>query len=127
VYFPLIQLLSSNYSNLSNQELEIFNQLKFIFVEYLYNPRHEPIDMNMLYSDFKDLGNLFRIKLMGKNKSFSLSRTLPNKTTSSSKKYSKSGGLKHQTRKNRGEGTNVSFERKPQQKRFKNPIFLSIK
>jgi serine/threonine protein kinase len=127
VYYPMIQLLSSNYSKLSNQELEIFNQLKFIFVEYLYNPRHEPIDMNMLYSDFKDLGNLFRIKLMGKNKSFSLSRTLPNKTTSSSKKHSKSSRINKQTRKNRTAITNISFKRKPPQKRFRNPVFLSLK
>jgi serine/threonine protein kinase len=127
VYFPMLELLSSNYSKLSKQELKIFNQLQFIFVEYLYNPRHEPIDMNILYSDFKVLGELIHNKIPHKKENRSFSRTLPNKTTSSSKKYNKSGGIKNQTRKNRGERTNVSFERKPQQKRFKNPVFLSIK
>ena len=127
VYFPMLELLSGNYSNLSKQELQIFNQLQFIFVEYLYNPRHEPIDMNMLYSDFKDLGNLFHIKLMGKHKSSSLSRTLPNKTTSSSKKYSKSSRINNQTIKNRRAITNISFKRKPLQRRFRNPVFLSLK
>jgi hypothetical protein len=73
------------------------------------------------------LGKLIHNKIPRKKESISLSRTLPNKTTSSSKKYSKSGGIKNQTRKNRGEGINISFERKPPQKRFKNPVFLSIK
>ena len=131
VYFPMLELLSSNHSKLSKQELKIFNQLQFIFVEYLYNPRHEPIDMNMLYSDFKVLGELIHNKIPFKkeNQSLSrrLSRSLANKTTSSSKKYSKSGGIKNQTRKNRGERTNISFKRKPPQKRFRNPVFLSLK
>jgi serine/threonine protein kinase len=106
VYFPMLELLSSNYSKLSKQELKMFNQLKFIFIEYLYNPRHEPIDMNILYSDFKVLGNLIHNQIPRKKESMSLSRslsrTLPNKTTSSSKKYSKFGEIKNQTRKNRG-------------------------
>jgi hypothetical protein len=127
VYFPMIEVLANNYSRLSKQELKIFNQLQFIFVEYLYNPRHEPVDMNMLYYDFKILGNLIHNKIPYKKKRRTFSLTLPNKTTSSSRKHNKSGGLKNQTRKNREERTSVSFERKPPQKRFKNPIFLSIK
>ena len=148
VYYPMIELLASNYSRLSKQELKIFNQIQFIFVEYLYNQRHEPIDMNMLYSDLKDLGNLIHIKIRGKKKTTSLSessrksstRTLSQidlgmKSSSSSssskslsiKKKDKASGIYNKTRKYRGTRTNISFKRKPQQKRFKNPVFLSIK
>ena len=144
----MIELLASNYSRLSKQELKIFNQIQFIFVEYLYNQRHEPIDMNMLYSDLKDLGNLIHIKIRGKKKTTSLSessrksstRTLSQidlgmKSSSSSssskslsiKKKDKASGIYNKTRKYRGTRTNISFKRKPQQKRFKNPVVLSIK
>ena len=52
----------TNTQNLTKQELKIFNQLQFIFVEYLYNPRHEPIDMKELYTDLKILGDLIMIQ-----------------------------------------------------------------
>ena len=133
VYYPMIELLSDNYSKLSKQELKIFNQIQFIFVEYLYNPRHEPIDMAMLYSDLKDLGNLIHIKLRGKKKTSSISelssvKSLPKSLKkSSSIKISDRGLGINKTRKNKGEKTIISFKRKPQKKRFKNPVFLSIK
>jgi serine/threonine protein kinase len=129
VYYPMIELLGNNYSKMSKEELTIFNQLQFIFVEYLYNPRHEPIDMNMLYSDLNILGNLIHIKLRGKKKKSSISES------SSVKSFKKSSLIKmsdrgfgiNKTRKNKGEKTIISFKRKPQKKRFKNPVFLSIK
>jgi serine/threonine protein kinase len=144
VYYPMIELLGNSYSRLTKQELKIFNQIQFIFVEYLYNPRHEPIDMTMLYSDLKDLGNLIHIKLKGKKKTTSLSvssssqsvsskKSSPSPSPSSSskalstKKDKASGINNNKTRKNRGEKTSISFKRKPPPKRFKNPIFLSIK
>ena len=141
VYYPMIELFAGNYSKLTKQELKIFNQIQFIFVEYLYNPRHEPIDMAMLYSDLKDLGNLIHIKMRGKKKTSSLSVSssvnLSSSKSSSSVKASEralstkkdkaSGIINNKTRKNIGERTNMSFKRKPKQKRFKNPLFLSIK
>ena len=147
VYYPMIELLGNSYSRLTKQELKIFNQIQFIFVEYLYNPRHEPIDMTMLYSDLKDLGNLIHIKLKGKKKTTSLSVSSSSQSVSSSsqsvsskksspsssskalstKKDKASGINNNKTRKNRGEKTSISFKRKPPPKRFKNPIFLSIK
>jgi hypothetical protein len=145
----MIELLGNSYARLTKQELKIFNQIQFIFVEYLYNPRHEPIDMSMLYSDLKDLGNLIHIKLRGKKKTTSLSevsslksvsskkssslKSLSSKKSSSpkplsTKKPDKASGINNnKTRKNRGERSSVSFKRKPPPKRFKNPVFLSIK
>jgi GR25 family glycosyltransferase involved in LPS biosynthesis len=129
----MLELLAGNYSRLTKQELKIFNQIQFIFVEYLYNPRHEPIDMNMLYSDLKDLGNLIYIKIKGKKKttstyvSSSRKSSRKSSTRSASTKSSDKGFGINKTIKNRGEKTSISFKRKPQQKRFKNPVFLSLK
>ena len=142
-----IELLGNSYARLTKQELKIFNQIQFIFVEYLYNARHEPIDMTMLYSDLKDLGNLIHIKLRGKKKTTSLSESSSAKTLSQSvsskkslsskssstkslsiKKSDKASGINNnKTRKYRGERSSISFKRKPPPKRFKNPVFLSIK
>lgn len=127
VYYPIIELLANNYTKLTKRELKIFNQIQFIFVEYLYTPRHEPIDMNILYSDLKDLGNLIYIKIHGKKKTTTLSRSLSSKKSSSSKKSDKASGIRNKTRKSRELLTHISFQRKPKQKRFKNPLFLSLK
>ena len=83
----------------------------------------------MLYSDLKDLGNLIHIKLKGKKRTTSLSQSSSKSSSKSlsTKKDKASGINNNKTRKYRRERTNISFERKPQQKRFKNPVFLSIK
>jgi hypothetical protein len=100
----------------------------------------------MLYSDLKDLGNLIHIKLRGKKKTTSVSessskssskssslKSLSSKKSSSSKslpaqKPDKASGINNnKTRKYRGERSSISFKRKPPPKRFKNPVFLSIK
>jgi hypothetical protein len=126
IYLPIVELLSNNYESLTKNELKIFNQLQFIFVEYLYNPRHEPIDMNMLYRDLKDLGNLLHIKLKGKKKT-----TISSKSINSNKSFIAQGV---KTKKNKNNifyknesNTRVSFKRRTKQKRFKNPIFLDKK
>ena len=103
VYFVFIEILSNNYSRLSKQEMEIFNKVKHIFVEYLYNPRHEPININALYSDLNDLSILFIKKKMDSAKG------------------------KKKTRKINFSKSNISFKRKPKKKRFKRPFLLSLK
>jgi uncharacterized protein YjbI with pentapeptide repeats len=93
----------------------------------------------MLYSDLKDLGNLIYIKISGKNKTSSLSKSSLSKSSlsksslsksslsKSSLKFDKASGVHNKTRKIREPRTNISFQRKPKQKRFKNPLFLSLK
>lgn len=123
IYYPIIEVLSNSYSSLTKNELKIFNQIQFIFVEYLFSPRHEPIDMDVLYADLKDLGHLFNIKLHGKKKTSSVSST-------KSVDQNLGLGVHKKTRKQNKkfrEKSSVSFNRKPKQKRFKNPIFLSLK
>ena len=64
-YHPILEVLSTNYKILTKGEMKIFKQLQFIFVEYLYNPRHEPIDMDVLLNDVDDLGKLIHMKIKG--------------------------------------------------------------
>jgi len=66
-YYPILEVLSSSYSKLTKVELKIFNQLQFIFVNYLYEPEkpYEPIDMNDLYGDLDILGKLIYFKING--------------------------------------------------------------
>lgn len=128
-YVPIVELLSNSYSSLTKQELKVFNQLQFIFVEYLYNPRHEPIDMKELYTDLKILGNLLHIKLTGKKKTSSIKTPSPiSDTKKSIPNLAK--GLHKKTRKNNiknDKNTRVSFKRGPVKRRFKKPFFLSLK
>jgi serine/threonine protein kinase len=143
VYIPLLELLSNNYNLLSKNELNIFNQLQFIFIEYLYNPRDEPIDFNMLFSDLKDLGNLLYIKFKGKKKTFTSKSSSIKKTNSKNTKsklfletlpLNLARDVNNNTRKIKNKEklkyeikTSVSFKRRPKQRRFKNPFFLSLK
>ena len=124
-YYPFIELLANSYKTLTKGEMKIFNQLRFIFIEYLYNPRHELINMNMLYSDLKDLGNLIHIKITGKKKT---STPTSSSKSSSRGRSGRASGLR-KTRKNLGNERRsaVKFVKKPNQKKFKNPIFLSLK
>ena len=59
-YYPILEILSNSYSKLTKGENKIFNQLQFIFVNYLYEPEkpYEPIDMDELFCDLEILGKL---------------------------------------------------------------------
>lgn len=118
-YVPVVELLSNSYNTLTKLELKIFNQLQFIFVEYLYNPRHEPIDMDTLFSQFTILGELLRIKLKGKGVA----------SNSNNTKRRIANGFNKKTRKNNltnDKKTRVSFRRGPKKRRFKKPHYLSL-
>jgi hypothetical protein len=109
VYFPFLEILYNNYYSIKEDEMKIFKQLEYIFNEYLYNPRHEPIDINNLLNNLKELGNLIHIVVYGKKKTSSLRDVA-------------SGIKNHKTKKNRSS----IFKRKKLVKKFKNPFFLSI-
>jgi len=111
VYYPLLELLYNNYFSLNSEKMNLYNKLCFLYKKYLYTPINQPYEMNKLLSAFKDIGNLIHIIIAGKKKT----------TTSSSPLAS---GIK--TRKSR-ESKSTLFKRKPLIKRFKNPIFLSLK
>lgn len=111
VYYPLLELLYNNYFSLNAEKLKLYNKICFLFKQYLYTPRNQPYDMNKLFGVLKDIGNLIHIIITGKKKT----------TVSSSPLAS---GVK--TRKNKKSQSGL-FKRKPLIKRFKNPIFLSLK
>jgi hypothetical protein len=91
-----------------------------MMVEYLYTPRHEPINMTSLMSDLKILGKLLNIKLTGKKKTPSSTKSF-NKT----RKYvshSLAAGIHKKSRKN-----GILFKRKPKKQTVNKLFFLSIK
>ena len=112
-YYPYLEMFSNNYFSLNKKQLKIFKQIQYIFNQYLYTPRHEPINMTELLNDFKVLGNLIHIVAYGKKK-----------TTSSRASKDLASGVK--TRKNITGNSGV-FKRKPLIKKFENPFLLSLK
>lgn len=112
VYYPFLEMFSSNYFSLNENELKIFKQLQFIFNEYLYTPRHEPININELLNDLKILGNFIHVVAHDKRKTTSSERSLAR------------GIRKNKTRKSK---TSSIFKRRKLIKRFKKTFFLSLK
>lgn len=112
-YYPILELLSNNRLKLKQNELEVLKQLEFIFNEYLYKPRHEPIDKNELFNDLKLLGEHIYFTIHGKKKTTSPKSPL-------------ASGIKTRKIKRRGTSSSI-FKRKKLEKRFKNPFFLSLK
>jgi len=126
IYYPIAELLYNNYDKLTVAELKIFNKIKFIFVTYLFNPRHTPIDMKILYSDLNDLGNLINNKL--REKRFK-KHTVSLKASGVHKKTRKNTNTNTNTNTNinKYSGKTFSFKRRPKRRKFRNPIFLSLK
>ena len=114
VYYPMLELLYNNYFSLKEDELKIFKKFEFIFNEYMYNPRHESIDMESLLNDLKQLGKLIYIAAYGKKITTSIQETNVMAT-----------GIKK--RKTRRKNNSSIFKRKKLIKKFKNPFFLSLK
>lgn len=112
VHYPILEMLGNNYKSLDAVEMRIFKQLQFIFTNYMYNPRHEPIDNNALLKSLKMLADLIYYKLKGKKKTV---------TSSKSSGLNIASGLK--TRKRSQHETTI-FTRKPKKLRFRRPLFV---
>jgi serine/threonine protein kinase len=59
-YYPIFRIYYDNYNTLSENEMDIFNKLKEIFIKYLYSPRIKPIIINELSNDLLSLNLLFK-------------------------------------------------------------------
>jgi serine/threonine protein kinase len=59
-YYPIINILHENYSELDKLELKLFNKLKYIFIHYLFENSTEPISVNNLVEDLRELNTLFK-------------------------------------------------------------------
>ena len=61
-YYPILDKLSQI------PDSKAFLQLQFIFVEYLYNPRNEPIDMDVFYEDLDNFEKQIERRIANENK-----------------------------------------------------------
>ena len=111
-YYPLLELLYNNYSILNANEIKLYNKVCSLFKEYLYTPQTTPYNMNDLLTNLNNIGKLLQI----------LARESENQITTSSPLAS---GIKTKKRKIKSKST--LFKRKPFVKKFKKPLFLSIK
>ena len=57
-YFPLYELLFENYNVLNENQMLLFDNLKKIFLEYLYNPRVQPINIDNLVNNLKNINKI---------------------------------------------------------------------
>jgi hypothetical protein len=72
-YMPFLEILHENYRFLDTNQLSIFNELKKIFIKYLYDPRIDPISIPSLTKDLKKLNHYFEIKTTNTNSKISSS------------------------------------------------------
>ena len=125
IYFPLLEMLFNNYSYLNNNELNILTQIEVIFNEYLYKPRHEPINMTMLFKDLNEIGTLLNYiktndpirRSVVNSLEVNVPKTDSNMVTTE---------LDPTKMMNKTSPTQI-FKRKYLNKRFKNPKFVSTK
>ena len=114
-YYPFLELLNNSYSSLNSKQKTLFEYIKGLYVNYLYNSSDEPIDLASLFGDLKEIKQLLHEIVHARRKS------------SSSRKTSDDVASGIKTRKNKNTNKNSIFRRKPKQRRFKNPFFLSLK
>jgi hypothetical protein len=114
-YFPFLELLFNNYSKLNRSEKELFNIIKELFVT-LYITRTKKLDINEIIKLLKSMDNLFE-------------KNITSNTFNSNDVASGIKNIKKTRKRNKYSSikTNISFKRRPLQKKFKNPIFLSLK
>ena len=113
-YFPFLELLFNNYSKLTEIEHHLFNSIKDLFVT-LYITRAEKLDINEIIQQLKNIDKLFEKNITG--------------ITPSSRDLA-SGVKRHNKTKKRPSNKRISrlsFKRIPLRKKFKKPIFLSLK
>jgi len=61
-YFPLYELFYENFSLLNEKQLLIFKKLKYIFIDFLYKPRINVIDINDLVNNLKNINKIIDYK-----------------------------------------------------------------
>jgi hypothetical protein len=60
-YLPILEILFENYAKLNTVEHKLFESLKHIFINYLFNPRIKPINIKDLTDDLKNLNTIIQI------------------------------------------------------------------
>ena len=57
-YIPMYELFYKNFNRLNKKQLLIFKNLKYIFIEFLYKPRIQVIDIDDLVNNLKNINKL---------------------------------------------------------------------
>jgi hypothetical protein len=60
-YLPILEILFENYAKLNTVEHKLFESLKHIFINYLFNQRIKPINIKDLTDDLKNLNTIIQI------------------------------------------------------------------
>jgi hypothetical protein len=121
VYFPILELLHHNYNRLNNDEIEIFNILKGLFIN-LYVTSDKPIDKNKIIDELKKMEYMIYSVTRSSNHTKPTSATRVKTVRSSQKGFKdRANGVKTRKKKNSA----ISFKRRLFVKKFKNPVFLS--
>ncbi|MFY7731755.1 MAG: hypothetical protein ACOVRN_19695 [Flavobacterium sp.] len=115
-YYPMLEMFSDNYFSLNANEMRIFNQIRHLYSEYVYNPRHTPIPLDALFRDLDMLGELLKKESRHKPKTRYVTTDAPRDLAS---------GFK--TRKLHNHSSSSIFKRRKMVKRFKRPFLLELK
>jgi len=59
-YYPIINILHDNFQELDKTELNLFYKLKHIYIHYLFESAAEPINIDNLVKDLKELNVFFK-------------------------------------------------------------------
>lgn len=59
IYFTMFEMLTNNYSTLSNPELKLYDAIKSIILIHMIGPRVKPNDISILVADLRALNQLY--------------------------------------------------------------------
>jgi hypothetical protein len=107
-YFPFLEILFNNYEKLNEIEKNLFNIIKSLFIK-IYITRVEKININEIIEKLEMINKLLSKNINESSDSNNLGKGINKKT------------------KLRISKSKLSFKRKTNKKRFKKPIFLSLK
>ena len=71
-YLPIFEALYENHEKLNKMEAQLFESLKHIFIKYLFSPRIEPINVDELTNNLKDLNKIFKLTSTSSRRTSSL-------------------------------------------------------
>jgi serine/threonine protein kinase len=134
-YFPMLELLSNNYKTLADKELELFEYVKGLFVNYLYANGDEIIDVESLYTDLKEIKDILHTLAYNKPRSIQTdaksSALITRINTSSTTKKSKKSNTHKKSKTSAASITSYKssgslFNKKHRKNNFTNPFFLSL-
>jgi len=105
-YFPFLELLFNNYDKLNENEKQLFDSLKEMFIT-IYTSSSKEININKIFQILQNVNTILE-KMVSVNNTVS------------------AHGIKKTKRATKIIKSSVSFRNKPKLKIYKNPLFLSL-